>query len=120
MPSLHRLSALVLGLLFLQLTLLGDSASCRSRAVAGAEATMAAMDMAGAGHDGAPASHDGCGGERATSRCASMPSCATVIAAPVTVVALVQSAVPAAQALPAPVSVHSQPTLGPDVPPPRG
>jgi hypothetical protein len=120
MPSLHRLSALVLGLLFLQLTLLGDSASCRSRAVAGAEATMAAMDMAGAGHVGAPASHDGCGGERATRRCASMPSCATVIAAPVSVVALVQSAVPAAQALTPPVSVHSQPTLGPDVPPPRG
>jgi hypothetical protein len=120
MPSLHRLSALVLGLLFLQLALLGDSASCRSRGAAGAEATMAAMDMADAGHDGAPASHDGCGGERATSRCASMPSCATVIAAPVSVVALVQSAVPAAQVLPPPVSVHSQPTLGPDVPPPRG
>jgi hypothetical protein len=120
MPSLHRLSALVLGLLFLQLTLLGDNASCRSRGMAGAEATMAAMGMAGAGHDDAPASRDGCGGERTTNRCASMPSCATVLAAPVSVVALVQSAAPAAQALPAPVSIHSQPTLGPDVPPPRG
>ena len=120
MPSLHRLSALVLGLLFLQLTLLGDGASCRSRGVTGADATMAAMGMGGARHDSAPASHDGCGGERARSRCASMPSCATVIAAPASVVALVQSAAPAAQALPAPVSIHSQPAPGPDVPPPRG
>jgi hypothetical protein len=119
MPSLRRFSALLFGLLFLQLTLLGDGGSCRSHDSAGTGAGMAAMPMASAQHDGAPLSHDGCGSERAARGCASMPSCATVLAAPVSVVALVQT-LPVAQALPAPVSIHSQPAAGPDVPPPRG
>ena len=120
MPSLRRCSALLFGLLFLQLALLGDGGSCRLHGSAGAGASMAAMPMVGAAQDRAPSSHDGCDTERAASRCATMPSCATALAAPVRVVALVQSAAPATQALPAPVSIHSQPTLGPDVPPPRG
>lgn len=118
MPSLRRFSALLFGLLFLQLTLLGDG-ECRAHGSAGTGAEMAAMPMASAQHDGAPSSHDGCGAERAARSCASMPSCATVLAAPVSVIALAQT-LPVAQALPAPVSIHSQPTAGPDVPPPRG
>jgi hypothetical protein len=119
MPSLRRFSTLLFGLLFLQLTLLGDGASCRAHGSAGADASMVAMPMASADHDGAPSSHDGCGSERTASGCASMPSCATVLGVPVSVVAFVQ-AVSVAQALSAPVSIHSQPAAGPDVPPPRG
>ena len=116
---LRRLSALLLGLLFLQLTLLGGGSSCRAHGSAGTGASMGAMPMANAQHDGAPASHDGCGAERVASECGSMPSCATVLATPATVVALVQNASPT-RALPEPVSIHSQPVAGPDVPPPRG
>jgi hypothetical protein len=119
MPLFRRLSALLLGLSFLQLTLLGDGASCRSHDSAGTGATMAVMQMPAAPHDGTPPSHDGCGAERTSSSCASMPSCATALGTPTSVVAFVQAA-PMAQALPEPVSIHSQPTTGPDVPPPRG
>jgi hypothetical protein len=119
MPPLRRFSALLFGLLFLQLTLLGNGASCRSHGSAGTGAGMAAMQMVETPHGGTPSSHDACGSERAARSCASMPSCATVLAAPVSVVALVQT-LPVVQALPAPVSIHSQPAAGPDVPPPRG
>ena len=119
MPSLRRCSALLFGLLFLQLALLGDGGSCRSHGSAGSGASMAAMPMASAAQDRAPSSHDGCDTERAASRCATMPSCATALVAPVRVVALLHAR-PEAQALPEPVSIHSQPAAGPDVPPPRG
>jgi hypothetical protein len=116
---LRRLSALLLGLLFLQLTLLRDGGSCRTHGSAGTSARTGAMAMANAPHDRAPVPDDGCGAERSASDCGSMPSCATVLATPVTVVALVQLASPA-QALPQPASIHSQPATGPAVPPPRG
>jgi len=119
MPSLRRFSALLFGLLFLQLTVLGDGASCHSHGTAGTGAAMGAMPMASAQHDGTPSSHDGCGAERTASSCASMPSCATTLGAPASVVALGQATL-VAQALPEPVSIHSQPATGPDVPPPRG
>jgi len=118
MPSLRRCSALLFGLLFLQLALLGDGGGCRSRGSAGF-AGLAAMPMAGATHDRAPSSHHGCDTERAASRCATMPSCATAFAAPVRVAALVHAG-PVARGLPEPVSIHSLPAAGPDVPPPRG
>ena len=116
---LRRLSALLLGLLFLQLTLLGDRGSCRAHGSAETGARTGAMALANAPHDGAPASDDGCGAKRSARDCGSMPSCATVLATPATVVALDQPASPT-QALPQPVSVHSQPATGPAVPPPRG
>jgi hypothetical protein len=119
MPSLRRFSALLSGLLFLQLTLLGDGGACRVHGSARGGAGMAAMQTASAQHDGASSSHDACGAERAAKSCASMPSCATALGAPVSVVAHVQT-VPAAQALPEPVSIHSLAAVGPDVPPPRG
>lgn len=118
MPVLRRFSALLFGLFFLQLTLLGDGASCRSHGSAGTGADMAAMQMPSAQHDGTP-SHGGCDAERTSSTCASMPSCATVLGATTSVVALLQAA-PMAQARPQPVSIHSLPAAGPDVPPPRG
>src|SRR5215218_8138510 len=102
MPSLRRSAALLLGLLFLQLTMLADDASCRSHGLAGTAARMAAMHMPDAQHGGTPSSHDGCSGERTVNSCASMPSCAATLGAPASVVAHVQGA-PTAQALPDPV-----------------
>ena len=80
---------------------------------------MAAMHAANAELIGTPASPDGCDGEHARGTCASMPSCAAPVAVPETVVTLV-AAVPTADVIPEPVSIHSGPAAGPDVPPPRG
>lgn len=119
MPSLRRFSGLLFGLLFLQLTVLGDSASCRSHGMGRTGATMSGMPMESAQHHGPPSSHDGCGAKRTASDCASMPSCATALGTPASAAALGQVA-PVAQALPEPASIYSQPAAGPDVPPPRG
>lgn len=118
-PAIRRISALLLGLLFLQLTLLGNGEACRAHESSRAHASMGTMHGASARHAGAPTSHDGCDAEQAAGTCASMPSCATALGTPASVVALGQLP-PMDQAIPEPVSIHSQPASGPDVPPPRG
>lgn len=119
MPQLRRLSALVLGLLLLQLTVLGDGGACRSHAMRRGAPAVAAMQMGQMTHDGTSPSHDACGSERDGGGCASMASCAVTLPPPTISVAS-GSRVPVAAALPEPVSIRSGPAAGPDVPPPRG
>ena len=119
MPPLRRLSALLLGLLFLQLTLVGDGGACRSHAMRRGALAIAAMPMGHMNHDGTPSPHKACGTERAAGDCASMASCAVTLSLPTLSVAS-GPLVPAAAALPEPVSIRSGPSAGPDVPPPRG
>lgn len=118
MPRLRRLSALLLGLLFLQLTLVGDGRTCRSHTVRQGAPDGVAMPMGHMNHDGTPGSHKACGSERAAGDCASMASCAVTLSLPAIAVAS-GSPNPAAAVLPEPVSIHSGPAAGPDVPPPR-
>ena len=126
MPSLRRLTAFLLALLLLPLTLRGGERSCGAHERAGEDAHVAgAMPAAHASHEalGDPSPDrmpsDACGTERAPSACASMPSCATTISlaeglgASATLAATVQR-------LPDTDQIDSRPTAGPDVPPPRG
>jgi hypothetical protein len=121
MPSFRRPAALLSALLLLQLTLLGASWRCGSPGGSAARVHGAAALASHASHDASPrrAPGDTCDVERALGDCATMTSCATTLTVPVSLIVAV-ALVPASAALPEPVSIHSQPTAGPDVPPPRG
>ena len=120
MSSLRRLTALLSGLLLLQLALLGGRPSCASHA-AGSHASTMAMQGAHGAHDAALAAvpTDACGTERAADRCASMPSCARAIGMPPGIVTRV-ALVPVTSARLEPAALHSHPAAAPDAPPPRG
>ena len=115
----RRLSALLFGLLLLQLTLLGDGGACRAHSMRRGAPGVAAIQMGHMSHGGTPSSHDACGSERDAGDCASMASCAVTLSLATLSVAS-GALVPAAAALPELVSIRSGPSAGPDVPPPRG
>jgi hypothetical protein len=121
MPTLRRLTALLSGLLLLQLTLLGVERPCGEHATRPDRALGTTATAAHGTHDTTPARApgDSCGVEATASECATMPSCATTLTIPAGAVTVVAGALTSA-ALPQPVAIHSQPTTGPDVPPPRG
>jgi hypothetical protein len=120
MPTLRRLTALLSGLL-LQLTLLGIDRPCDVHASPVDRANVAATVAAHGAHEASPMRTpiDECDVERATGDCATMPSCATTLTIPTGLVTVVTHAA-TSDAIPEPDAVHSQPTTGPDVPPPRG
>ena len=124
MPTLRRLTALLSSLLLLQLTLLGVDRSCDVHASLvdrAHPAASVATHAAHAPHDASPARTpiDACDVERTAGDCATMPSCVTTLTIPAGIVTVVTHAL-TSDALPEPISIHSQPTTGPDVPPPRG
>ena len=121
MSSLRRLTALLSGLLLLQLALLGGRSSCVSHTGAMTHAPAGAMQAATGSHDAslAAAATDACGAQRATDTCTSMPSCAKAIGIPSSIVTHV-ALVPAASARPEPAALRSHTAAGPDAPPPRG
>ena len=120
MPTLRRLTALLSGLLLLQLTLPGADWSCGSHARP-VERARAEMPAGHAAHEASRTQPpgDACDAEHAPTDCATMPSCAAALGSPARLVTVVALA-PASDAIPEPVPVHSQPATGPDVPPPRG
>ena len=121
MPSLRRLTALLSGLLLVQLTLLGADRSCGSHAGSADPAHVVAALASHDSHDTSPAHapSDACDAELAPGECQTMPSCATTLTVPARLVGEVVLP-PARATLPQPDSIHSQPASGPDVPPPRG
>ena len=124
MPSLRRLTAFISALLLLQLTLLGADWRCGSPVRPADRAHGAATPSSHGSHDSHDASStrvpsDACDVERALGSCATMTSCATTVTVEARIAAAV-ALVPTTDALPEPVSIHSQPATGPDVPPPRG
>ena len=121
MSSLRRLTALLSGLLLLQLALLGGRPSCASHAAAQTNASTMAMHGAHGAPDASLAAvqTDACGTERAADRCTSMPSCATTIGMPSGIVTRV-ALVPVTSARLEPAALHSHPAAAPDAPPPRG
>ena len=121
MPTLRRLTALLSGLLLMQLTLLGIDRSCDVHTSPADHAHVSAPMAAHGAHDASPVRTpiDECDVERTTGDCATMPSCVTTLGVPVRRVTVVPHA-PRTDVRPEPISIHSQPTTGPDVPPPRG
>ena len=121
MPTLRRLAALLSSLLLLQLTLLGADWRCGSPVGSADRAHGTATVASHAAHDASStrAPSDACDVERALGACATMTSCATTISVPASI-AVAVALVPSSDALAEPESIHSQPTAGPDVPPPRG
>ena len=120
MPTLRRLTALLSGLL-LQLTLLGIDRSCDVHASPADHAHVTATMAAHEAHDASAVRTpiDECDVERTAGDCVTMPSCVTTLTIPAGIVTVVTHAL-TSDVLPEPVSIHSQPTTGPDVPPPRG
>ena len=120
MPTLRRLTALLSGLLLLQVTLFTGSRSCDVHASPVGRGVVASAGDHEA-HDASPVRTpmDRCDLERAAGDCATMPSCVTTLTIPAGMVAVVAHAL-ASDVLPEPVAIHSRPALGPDVPPPRG
>lgn len=115
----RRLSALLFGLLLLQLTLVGGGGACRAHSMRRGASGVATIRMGHMSHGGTPSPHDACGSERDAGACASMASCAVTLSHS-TLSEASGTLVPAASALPEPVSIRSGPSAGPDVPPPRG
>jgi hypothetical protein len=112
---------LLSGFLLLQLTLLGVDQSCDEHASPADRVHAAATLAVHGAHDASPARTpiDACDFERTAGDCATMPSCVTTLTIPADIVTVVTHAF-TSDVLPEPVSIHSQPTTGPDVPPPRG
>ena len=122
MTTLRRLTALLSGfLLLLLLTPLGVDRPCDEHAGPADRAHVAATLAMHGAHDASPARTpiDPCDLERTPGDCTTMPSCVTTLTIPAGIVSVVTHAL-TSDALPEPVSIHSQPTTGPDVPPPRG
>jgi len=121
MWSIRRLTALLSGLLLLQLALLGGRPSCATHAAATTHASAMAMQGAHGAHEASlvAASTDACGTERAADRCTSMPSCARTIGMPSGIVMRV-ALVAVTSARLEPAALHSHPAAAPDAPPPRG
>lgn len=121
MPLLRRLTALLSGLLLVQLALLDGHGSCASHARRQEHARVAMMQSVHVSGAVAvePASNDDCDTAHSPAACSSMPSCATALTLP-TRESTSTALRPATVTLPEPVAIHSQPAAAPDAPPPRG
>lgn len=121
MPFLRRLTALVSSLLLLQLSLLGADRPCDSHVGSADRAHADATPAPHTSHDESPthAPSEACDAERTPGECRTMTSCTTTLTVPTSLVAEAVH-LPASATLPQPLSIHSQPATGPDVPPPRG
>ena len=121
MPLLRRFTALLSGLLLVQLTLLDGHGSCASRARRQEHAGAAMMQIAHVSGAVAvePASNDACDTAHSPAACSSMLSCATALTLP-TSESTSTTLCPPTVTLPEPVAIHSQPAAAPDAPPPRG
>jgi hypothetical protein len=115
MSLIRRCVTFVTCLLLFQLTALGGQAACDAHDRD--DATR--HEQHDPTHAPAPAPSDDCDDAGMGASCASMPVCSVTLDAPERVVTNVTVPSPLAL-LPEPVSSHSHPVAGPDVPPPRG